>query len=85
MAFSQVTLLQQTLAANDADVEEEGVGPQNAAGGAGVSCPFVVSYELIVGPILNHHICTSYRSMNTFFCSITLCCRVGAQFSLYLR
>ena len=41
MSFSQVTLLQQTLAANDADVEEEGVGPQNAAGGAGVSCPFV--------------------------------------------
>ena len=33
----QVTLLQQTLAANDADVEEEGVGPQNAAGSAGVS------------------------------------------------
>jgi len=33
---TQVTLLQQTLAANDADVEEEGVGPQNAAGGAGV-------------------------------------------------
>jgi len=31
-----VTLLQQTLAANDADVEEEGVGPQNAAGSAGV-------------------------------------------------
>lgn len=35
--FPQVTLLQQTLAANDADVEEEGVGPQNAAGSAGVS------------------------------------------------
>jgi len=33
---TQVTLLQQTLAANDADVEEEGVGPQNAAGSAGV-------------------------------------------------
>jgi len=29
-----VTLLQQTLAANDADVEEEGVGVQNAAGGS---------------------------------------------------
>ena len=37
----QVTLLQQTLAANDADVEEEGVGPQNAAGSAGVSCLLV--------------------------------------------
>ena len=35
--FPQVTLLQQTLAANDADVEEEGVGPQNASGSAGVS------------------------------------------------
>jgi len=33
---TQVTLLQQTLAANDADVEEEGVGAQNAAGSAGV-------------------------------------------------
>merc|ERR1719410_482226 len=31
---TQVTLLQQTLAANDADVEEEGIGPQNAAGGS---------------------------------------------------
>jgi len=28
---TQVTLLQQTLAANDADVEEEGIGPQNSA------------------------------------------------------
>merc|ERR1712014_316538 len=27
---TQVTLLQQTLAANDADVEEEGIGPQNS-------------------------------------------------------
>jgi len=31
---TQVTLLQQTLAANDADVEEEGVGTLNAAGGS---------------------------------------------------
>ena len=40
--FFQVTLLQQTLAANDADVEEEGVGAQNAAGSAGVSCHFMI-------------------------------------------
>ena len=37
---NQVTLLQQTLAANDADVEEEGVGAQNAVGAAGVSFEF---------------------------------------------
>ena len=37
-----MTLLQQTLAANDADVEEEGVGAQNAAGSAGVSCHFMI-------------------------------------------
>ena len=35
-----MTLLQQTLAANDADVEEEGVGAQNAVGAAGVSFDF---------------------------------------------
>ena len=38
-----MTLLQQTLAANDADVEEEGVGAQNAVGAAGVSFDFAKS------------------------------------------
>ena len=39
----QVTLLQQTLAANDADVEEEGIGPQNSAS-AGVGCNLVMEH-----------------------------------------
>ena len=39
-----MTLLQQTLAANDADVEEEGVGAQNAVGAAGVSCPLTFDF-----------------------------------------
>ena len=39
----QVTLLQQTLAANDADVEEEGIGPQNSAS-AGVGLNLVMKY-----------------------------------------
>ena len=39
----QVTLLQQTLAANDADVEEEGIGPQNSAS-AGVGWNLVMKH-----------------------------------------
>ena len=39
----QVTLLQQTLAANDADVEEEGIGPQTSAS-AGVGWNHVMKH-----------------------------------------